>query len=135
MTLTSSIEPIHLMSEHEGPLGVSVVSDYEAFGLLNIRLEPLVDPLGPHDFEYLGRLAPRRGAHVKHGVVSLDAQEQRGQHADYLLPGENARVVRLLHEFVDFLKTQVFLEELAGNCKLKKDVPRRVVLLVRQIYL
>ena len=86
--------------------------------------------VGHHQLEDLGCLAAGRGAHIKHRVVGLQVEEERRNHRDDLLAGDEAGVSGRHHEVVNFLESHVFLEKLSGDHHLEKRLVGVVVLTV-----
>ena len=124
------------MSKQIRSFTVCIIGNYKSslgqeFFLLQIlKVSIALLQATPHQLHNLGCLAPRRSAHVEHPMVELDPQQQRRQHAHNLLPGQQPRIVALLHYFVHILQGSVLLEQVPGQVDLVEHVPWRVVLLL-----
>ena len=66
------VQPIHLMGQHEGPLGGRIIGHNKALGLLLVRFLLPQHLIGPYELEELGSFATWCGAHIQYGVVRVD---------------------------------------------------------------
>mmetsp|Transcript_34446 Transcript_34446/g.61951 ORF Transcript_34446/g.61951 Transcript_34446/m.61951 type:complete len:261 (+) Transcript_34446:1222-2004(+) len=87
-------EPIHLVREHVCAPPLQLVGHDQA-----ARRRPARGPrlhLRPvHDLKHLRGLRARCGAEIQDKVMRLDAHEERRQHADRLLPGDEPSALSL----------------------------------------
>jgi len=99
-----AVDALHLVDEHHAPVLVRIVGEDDARGDAAAR------HLGVDEFQELGGLGARGGAHVKDVVVRLHVQEERRDHANSFLSGNVAGLCFRDQIFVEALQARSFLK-------------------------
>lgn len=124
------------MSQQKGTLWVCIIGyDKSSLRRSKVCLIPIIHIAAHHQFEYLSGLAAWCRTHIKDCMLCFYAEEKWWKHADYLLSGQNARVIGLLNKLMDGFQPKVLLEEFPWDSHLIEDVTRRVVFLCCKLHL
>ena len=90
-----AVEPFRLMNKHVATSVVGVVGDAESFWHLSVF------GICVQRLNNLRRFGSGRGAHVEHGAVRFDVEQQRRNHRDELLARDVAGLALGDHPLVE----------------------------------
>ena len=129
------VQAIHLVGQEVRPSLVGVVGNHEAPWRYCVRGLLPVKVVAHDEFERLRCLTAGGRAHIEDRVVGLDSAEERGQHADDLLAGDQPRLVAGLEKLVERLEALVLLQEVPADVRQLEDELLRVVGLTGHLHL
>ncbi len=118
------------MSQHKRSFGICIVCNNKTLFDACVFAISFINLTAHHQFKDLCCFTSRRSTHIKYCMFSFNSKQQRWKHGDNLLSCKHTRIICFLYQFMNRFETQVLFQELSRYSEFKKNIPRRVILLI-----